>query len=70
MKGGFSPVLGNMADLNRRDTYEVVVFFQAFESFTVLFMVMIMKFMNFSMQQGCGLRQQKQQDQNSINGTL
>ncbi|MBW9271677.1 MAG: hypothetical protein K1566_18720 [Candidatus Thiodiazotropha sp. (ex. Lucinisca nassula)] len=57
-----------MADLNRRDTYQVVVFFQALESITVLFMVM--KIMNFSMQQGCRLRQQKQQDQHSIYGTL
>ncbi|MCG8486590.1 MAG: hypothetical protein MI756_03895 [Chromatiales bacterium] len=68
MEGGFSPVLGNEADWSRRNTNEVVVFFQAFEGITVLFMVM--KIMNFGMQQRCGLRQKKQQDQYSIYGTL
>jgi hypothetical protein len=51
MEGGFCPIWRNRADWSRHNTNEVVVFFQAFESITVLFMVM--EIMNLSMQKRC-----------------
>ncbi len=57
-----------MADRCRHNTDDVVVFFQALEGIAVL--IRVMKIMNRSMYQRCGLSQKKQQDQYRFNRVL